>query len=151
MVFLYFAKEYITYTRYLNEIKVIEQCHRKKQLSKIGFMGGSFTKVSLIEEQPLRNFNTIFEKLTPNELQELKERVKFINEIHLRLKQGELKERDRDDCVPLAAHYYNTHCKTIAAWNQVFSEEELRINLPTNESTQLDPSYSSKTIAQTDG
>lgn len=139
--------EYVTYTESLEEIKIVEQCYRKKQLSRVVFIKGRFIKLCLID-QPLRNFNTLFEKFSPEELKELKSRVNFINNIHRKLEQGKFKERNSDDYVPVAALYYNPHLKTISAWNDAFTKDELHIDLPNEEATQLEPSFTEKTIAQ---
>jgi ADP-ribose pyrophosphatase len=139
--------DYVTYTRCLNEIKVIEQCYRKEQLFRIGFLEGHFVKLSVIG-QPLGNYKTIIDKLSPIELKELQNKINFINSIHYKLKQGELKERNSDDCAPLAAEFYNAFLKTISAWNNVFTKDELRIDLPTDKPSQLNPSFTDKTSAQ---
>lgn len=139
--------DYVTYTRCLNEVKVVKQCYRKEQLFRIGFLEGHFVKLS-VAGQPLESCKTIFEKFSPIELKELQNKINFINSIHYKLKQGELKERNSDDCAPLAAEFYNTSLKTIAAWNNVFEKDELHIDLPTDEISQLAPCFSDKTIAQ---
>lgn len=139
--------EYVTYTRCLNEVKVVEQCYRKEQLFRIGFLEGHFVKLPIVG-QPLESCKTILEKLSPIELKELQNKINFINSIHYKLKQGELKERNIDDCAPLAAEFYNASLKTITVWNNVFKKDELHIDLPTDESSQLDPCFSDKTIAQ---
>jgi ADP-ribose pyrophosphatase YjhB (NUDIX family) len=139
--------EYVTYTRCLNEVKVVEQCYRKEQLFRIGFLEGHFVKLSVVGKS-LEDYKTIFEKLSPIELKELQNKINFINSIHYKLKQGELKERNSDDCAPLAAEFYNASLKTIAAWNNVFKKDELHIDLPTDEPSQLDPCFTDKTIEQ---
>ena len=140
--------EYVTYTRYLNEVKVVEQCSRKDQLSRISFFEGRFVKLSKIE-QPLHSCKTIFDNLSSPEYLSLKDKIKFINNIHEKLKQGELKERNSGDCAPLAAEFYNASLKTISAWNKVFIKDELHIDLPTDELFfRLDPSFTDKTTSQ---
>lgn len=139
--------EYVTYTRYLEDIKVVEQCCRKQQLSRMGFLNDRFVKVD--DHQTTVNASkTLSEKLSSTELNALKNRIKFINTIHHKLEQGKLKERNGDDCAPLAAEYYNTHFKTISAWNKAFVEKEMHIDLPNAGSTQLDPSFTEKTMAE---
>ena len=68
--------EYVTYTRYLNEIKIVEQCDRKEELSRIGFIEGRFVKLSVIGS--LDSYKTIFEKLSPFELTKLQNKINFI-------------------------------------------------------------------------
>lgn len=135
--------DYITYTRYIDDIKVIEQCCRKQQLSRIGFLGNRFIKHRLAE-QPIANFKALFEKLSLIELKELKVRVSFVNDIHHKLEQGELKERKPDDCAPLAAEYFNTHLKTIEAWNHIFEQGELHIDLPNSQAAPLEAAFTDK-------
>lgn len=138
--------EYVTYTRYLKEIKVIEKCCSSDNLSKVGFLNGHFVKIAP-EHKSLNSFIP-FDKSSQEQLNQLKNRVKFINTIHDRLKQGELGERKSDDCAPLAAESYNTHLKTLSAWNKIFPKEELHINFVTDEANTLNPEFSEQSIAQ---
>jgi len=139
--------EFVTYTRCLNKIKVIEQCCRKKQLSRTGFLEGRFFKI-LENEQSIGTCSTFLDRFSPNGLPRLQKKINFINSVHSKLKEGRLKERSSDDCTPLAAEFYNTSLKTILAWNEAFKDVDLYIHLPTEKSTKLDPSFTTKTIAQ---
>jgi ADP-ribose pyrophosphatase len=138
--------EYVIYTRCLEDIKVIEQCCRKGQLSRIGFLKGRFVKL-LKAEEPL-NYKTIFDKLPPDQLNELTNKITYVNRIHNKLEEGELSERNIDDCTPLAAEFYNTHLKTISAWNEVFQKEELHIHLPNGKAEPLETTFFGRTLAQ---
>ncbi len=136
--------EYVTYTRYLDEIAVIEKCCRKGELYKIGFLNGRFFKVDV---HPSQTFNSLFECLSSNELAQLKNKVRFINDVHHKLETGKLKERGSDDCAPLAAEVYNTRLKTVLVWNSIF-KGDLKIDLPNGNATVLDPAFTDKTTAQ---
>lgn len=140
--------DYVTYTRCLEDIKVVEQCYRKQQLSKVGYLKGRFVKHGTVEKS-IKNFDAISERFSSDEINELCDRVKFINSIHYKLEKGELKDRSSDDCTPLAAEFYNTHLKTILGWNKIFIKDDMHIDLPISETPHLDPSFSEKTMAQT--
>lgn len=113
--------EYITYSRYLKEVKNLEKWSRKELCS------------------------SVFEKFSA---EEIKNKIDFINSIHCRLKEGGLKERKSDDCAPLAADLYNTYLKTISAWNSIFTKEKLNIHLPNDQEIELLPEFAEMTLAQ---
>ena len=119
--------EYITYTHYIDEIKLVEQCTRKKQLSRVMLLEGRFVKSPYIAPQDNQK------NLSLDNLKLLEERVTYINNIHRRLKA------EGEDCAPLAAEYYNTHYKTIAAWNALF--HNMQIDTP----PRLNPTFSETT------
>jgi 8-oxo-dGTP pyrophosphatase MutT (NUDIX family) len=139
--------EYVTYTRCLNEIKAIEQCNRKNEIGRIGLLEGRFVKLAS-SRGSINSCQTIFEWFTASELNALKGKISFINDIHSKLKCGKLKERNSDDCTPLAAEFYNTSIKTISAWNSVFTNDGLLIDLPADQSSKLEPSFIDKTSSQ---
>lgn len=82
--------------------------------------------------------------LPSHELVALREKISFINAIHLKLKACDLKETTPADCAPLAAERYNTHLKTIAVWNRTFNQAGLQISLPNVAGMPLDPAFEAK-------
>lgn len=142
--------EYVIYTRYLDEVKIIEESCRNGNYSDIGFIEGRFVNLSKIKhsksshvKQPI-NQQTFVATLIKSE--QLKSKITFINDVHRKLKAGNLKNRKCDDCAPLAADFYNKTLEIIVTWNNTFSP--LQIVLPTKQGIELAPSFSNKTLAQ---
>lgn len=146
MMFSIPQTEYVTYMEYVEEIKVIEQCCRKNQLERIGFIDNHFVKIGCSElTTPTKQMHSLFDKLSPTELQKLKGRVEFINTIHRKFEQG---TRTSDDCSPLVMKFYTMRLKTIAAWNGIFEQGELHIDMLNSQTVSLNSSCSDKTAEQ---
>lgn len=140
-------QEYVTYTRCLSDVKVIEQCNRKNELFRIGFLQGRFVKNSQLPKAAM-NCKSILELLNPSEVKELESKINFINEIHAKLKQRSVKDVNSDDYSAVSAESYNTYQKTISAWNNVFDKGALHIDLPAEGAVQLSTTFNNETCDQ---
>ncbi len=138
-------KEYSGYARFLAEIKVVEQCCRKGEISRIDFREERFRKLGKIQshQNTINPPENLFNELPQDHLEKLKERIVFVSQMHSKFNQIELDNRNSDDCAPLIAECHNQFFKTISSWN-TFVKEEWRIHFL----SRIDPLFSEKTTLQ---
>lgn len=134
-------QEYVTYTRYFDEVRTIRKGQINERLDRLMFVNGK-----LIKDEPGFDGVTLYGWLKAFEYFEaLKTRIDFINAVHQKLAQGSLQDRKIDDQAPLAAEYYNKHKKIIDSWNKIFAQHYLSIEKPPE---NLEPSFHDTTLEQ---
>lgn len=139
--------EYVTYTNFIEEVRILEKCSRTEDFSGVAYSEGEFIK--LPKNQKTADFSkNLFDKFSIDQIEILKDKINYINSIHIKLKSGNLHNRRSDDCAPLAAKVYDTSLKTMLAWNEVYPKDVLHIDLVNEDAEKLNPSFSSKTFSQ---